>query len=169
MKTLKCLVAHKALLILAAEHLHIKVLYSKHCCFPFIILKLSVRCRTGKTRSNEEKYRKILWCLKSVLWLEKVTASHHLQVAMYPYWEKVLELPVMGNSCTSPTGQEHGKSLNMFHEKSEKALSYLLRKETKNLNKIPPQISSQLRQSKHGIVESETTMLILLYTRVQKI
>lgn len=117
MKTLKCLVAHKALLILAAEHLHIKVLYSKHCCFPFIILKLSVRCRTGKTRSNEEKYRKILWCLKSVLWLEKVTASHHLQVAVYPYWEKVLELPVMGKSCTSPTGQEHGNSLNMWRVK----------------------------------------------------
>lgn len=101
MKTFKCSVAHKALLILAAEqaeHLHIKVFYSKPCCFPFIILKLSARCRTEKTRCIEEKYRKILWCLKSVLCLEKFAASHHLQLSLYQYWDKVVELPVMGNS-----------------------------------------------------------------------
>lgn len=163
MKTLKCLVAHKVLLILATKHLHIKVLYSKHCCFPFNILKLSVRCRTGKTRCSEEKYRKILWCLKSILWPEKVTDSHHLQLSMYWYWDKVLELPVTGNSCTSPTGQEHGNSEYVFHEKSSQQRDY------KKPNKIPPQISSQLRQNKHGIEENEITMLLLLYTQVQKI
>lgn len=144
MKTSKCSVAHKALLILAAEPLHIKDKCStQNCCFPFSTWKLPGRCRIGKTTRNKKKHRKVLWCLKSVLWLEKVTVSHHLQLSMYQYWDKVLELPVVGNSRTSPTGQGTWKfSEHVFYEKSEKALPYLLSKEIKKISQIPPQISS---------------------------
>lgn len=65
-----------------------KVLYSKYCFFLFSILKLPVRCRTGKISSNDEKYKKIWRCWKSVLWLEKVSNSHHLPLSVYQDWDK---------------------------------------------------------------------------------